>query len=134
MNRIATFIIGLALALPALFFVILGVTFLPVIGILIALPVMCVSVTFMRYGLREAAMVAVPEVSEAFEAKRAMGEMILQPEISTAPGKISKKVHSGVCVSQFIGALSHVPNVPERNSLEVEYSDNKCGSLNFAHS
>jgi hypothetical protein len=38
-NRLASMVIGIALALVGLIFIALGITFLPVIGLLIAIPV-----------------------------------------------------------------------------------------------
>jgi hypothetical protein len=47
-NRLASMVIGTALALVGLIFVALGITFLPVIGILIAIPVMMLSFNFLN--------------------------------------------------------------------------------------
>ncbi len=47
-NRVASMVIGVGLALVGLVFVVLGITFLPVIGILIAIPVMALSFNFLN--------------------------------------------------------------------------------------
>jgi hypothetical protein len=47
-NRLASMVIGTALALVGLIFIALGITFLPVIGILIAIPVMGMSFHFLN--------------------------------------------------------------------------------------
>jgi hypothetical protein len=47
-NRLASMVIGTALALVGLIFIALGITFLPVIGLLIAIPVMWMSFNFLN--------------------------------------------------------------------------------------
>lgn len=47
-NRLASMVIGTALALVGLIFIALGITFLPVIGILIAIPVLMLSFNFLN--------------------------------------------------------------------------------------
>jgi hypothetical protein len=47
-NRLASMVIGTSLALVGLIFIALGITFLPVIGILIAIPVMGLSFHFLN--------------------------------------------------------------------------------------
>jgi len=47
-NRLASMVIGTALAMVGLIFIALGITFLPVIGILIAIPVMGLSFHFLN--------------------------------------------------------------------------------------
>jgi hypothetical protein len=47
-NRLASMVIGTALALVGLIFVALGITLLPVVGILIAIPVMMLSFNFLN--------------------------------------------------------------------------------------
>jgi hypothetical protein len=47
-NRLASMVIGVGLAMVGLVFVALGITFLPVIGILIAIPVMTLSFNFLN--------------------------------------------------------------------------------------
>jgi hypothetical protein len=47
-NRVASMIIGAALAVTALVLIALGMTFLPVIGILLAVPVMGMSLYFLN--------------------------------------------------------------------------------------
>jgi hypothetical protein len=43
----------MAILVPGLFFMVLGVTFLPVIGIIMGLPIMALSVGFMVVSLRQ---------------------------------------------------------------------------------
>jgi hypothetical protein len=63
-NRLGSMVIGIALALVGLIFVALGITFLPVIGILIAIPVMMLSFNFLNPKL------SVDTVAEeAYETK-----------------------------------------------------------------
>ncbi len=47
-NRLASMVIGVALAVIGLVFIALGMTFLPVIGILLAIPVMGLSLYFLN--------------------------------------------------------------------------------------
>ncbi len=47
-NRLASMVIGVGLAMVGLVFTILGITFLPVIGVLIAIPVMALSFNFLN--------------------------------------------------------------------------------------
>lgn len=47
-NRLASMIIGVALAMIGMLFIVLGITFLPVIGILMAIPVMAISFYFLN--------------------------------------------------------------------------------------
>jgi hypothetical protein len=47
-NRLASMVIGTALAMVGLIFIALGITFLPVIGLLIAIPVMALSFNFLN--------------------------------------------------------------------------------------
>jgi hypothetical protein len=47
-NRLASMIVGVALALVGLIFIALGMTFLPLIGILLAIPVMGLSLYFLN--------------------------------------------------------------------------------------
>jgi len=47
-NRLASMVIGVGLAMVGLVFTTLGITFLPVIGILIAIPVMTLSFHFIN--------------------------------------------------------------------------------------
>ena len=47
-NRLASMVIGMALAIVGLIFIALGITFLPVIGILIAIPVIWLSFHFLN--------------------------------------------------------------------------------------
>jgi hypothetical protein len=47
-NRLASMIVGVALAVVGLIFITLGMTFLPVIGILFAIPVMGLSLYFLN--------------------------------------------------------------------------------------
>ncbi len=47
-NRLASLVVGVGLAMVGLVFVALGITFLPVIGILIAAPVMGLSFHFIN--------------------------------------------------------------------------------------
>ena len=51
-NRLASMVIGMALALVAFIFIVLGITFLPVIGLLMAIPVMWMSFCFLNPKLR----------------------------------------------------------------------------------
>ncbi len=51
-NRLASMIIGTALAVIGLIFIALGMTFLPVIGILFAIPVMGLSLYFLNPKVR----------------------------------------------------------------------------------
>ncbi len=60
-NRLASMVIGVALAMVGLVFIALGITFLPVIGILIAIPVMALSFRFLNPKL------SVDTVGEAIE-------------------------------------------------------------------
>ena len=55
-NRLASMVIGVGLAMVGLVFVALGITFLPVIGILIAIPVMALSFNFLnpKFEVKEA--------------------------------------------------------------------------------
>ncbi len=64
-NRLASMVIGTALALVGLIFIALGITFLPVIGILIAIPVMGLSFHFLNPKL--SVDTAVEEAKEARE-------------------------------------------------------------------
>ncbi len=66
-NRLASMVIGTALALVGLIFIALGITFLPVIGILIAIPVMGLSFHFLNPKL--SVDTVVEEVKEAHEEK-----------------------------------------------------------------
>jgi hypothetical protein len=52
-EKLSGFVVGLAILLPGLFFMVLGVTFLPVIGLIVGLPIMALSVRFMMVSLRE---------------------------------------------------------------------------------
>jgi hypothetical protein len=60
------------------------------------------------------------------KAKRAMSrqkgpmDVILQVVFLSGPAKISKKVHSNVCLCQSMGTLSAASWVSERNLLVVE--------------
>ena len=47
-NRLASMVIGVALAMVGMLFIALGITFLPVIGILMAIPVMAISFYFLN--------------------------------------------------------------------------------------
>ena len=47
-NRLASMVIGVELAMVGLVFTALGITFLPVIGVLIAIPVMALSFHFIN--------------------------------------------------------------------------------------
>ena len=47
-NRLASMVIGMALAVVGLIFIALGITFLPVVGILIAIPVIGLSFHFLN--------------------------------------------------------------------------------------
>jgi hypothetical protein len=62
-NRLASMVIGTALALVGLIFIALGITFLPVIGILIAIPVLGLSFHFLNPKL--SVETVVEEVKEA---------------------------------------------------------------------
>ena len=55
-NRLASMVIGVALAMVGLIFIALGITFLPVIGILIAIPLMTLSFNFLnpKFEVKEA--------------------------------------------------------------------------------
>jgi hypothetical protein len=64
-NRLASMVIGTSLALVGLIFIALGITFLPVIGILIAIPVMGLSFHFLNPKLSVDTL--VEEVKEADE-------------------------------------------------------------------
>jgi hypothetical protein len=64
-NRLASMVIGTALGLVGLIFIALGITFLPVIGILIAIPVMGLSFHFLNPKLSVDTL--VDEVKEARE-------------------------------------------------------------------
>jgi hypothetical protein len=52
-EKLSSFVVGLAILLPGLFFMVLGVTFLPVIGLIMGLPIMALSVRFMMVSLRQ---------------------------------------------------------------------------------
>ena len=52
-NKASSFVVGLAILLPGLFFMVLGVTFLPVIGLIMGLPIMALSIGFMMVSLKE---------------------------------------------------------------------------------
>ena len=60
-NRLASMVIGVSLAMVGLVFIALGITFLPVIGILIAIPVMALSFRFLNPKL------SVDTMGEALE-------------------------------------------------------------------
>jgi hypothetical protein len=63
-NRLASMVIGVSLAMVGLVFIALGITFLPVIGILIAIPVMALSFRFLNPKL------SVDTVGDAVEEAR----------------------------------------------------------------
>jgi hypothetical protein len=52
-QKVASLVVGMAILVPGLFFMVLGVTFLPVIGIIMGLPIMALSVGFMMVSLRQ---------------------------------------------------------------------------------
>ncbi len=52
-QKAAGLVIGMAMLVPALFFMVLGVTFLPVIGLIMGLPIMALSIGFMKVSLRQ---------------------------------------------------------------------------------
>ncbi len=64
-NRLASMVIGTSLAMVGLIFIALGITFLPVIGILIAIPVLGLSFHFLNPKL--SVDTVVEEVREAHE-------------------------------------------------------------------
>ncbi len=47
-ERVAGLVVGLAFVITGMLFIVLGLTFLPVIGVLIGLPVMRMSMSFLR--------------------------------------------------------------------------------------
>lgn len=69
-NTAASMVIGAAIMVPGLVFMILGVTFLPFIGLIMGLPVMALSIRFLKMSLKvqetaeEEAPVTVSEVRE----------------------------------------------------------------------
>jgi uncharacterized membrane protein len=64
-QKAASLVVGMAIFVPGLFFMVLGVTFLPVIGIIMGLPVMALSIGFMMVSLkREVESLEVKEVVE----------------------------------------------------------------------
>ena len=62
-NRVASMVIGAALALTALVLVALGMTFLPVIGMLLAIPVMAMSLYFLNPKVSVETMAEAEEVA-----------------------------------------------------------------------
>jgi hypothetical protein len=78
-QKVAGLVVGMAIFVPGLFFMVLGVTFLPVIGIIMGLPIMALSIGFMMVSLRqEVESVEVKEV--VAQDAVAVAEML-----STAP-------------------------------------------------
>lgn len=69
-NTAASMVIGAAIMVPGLVFMILGVTFLPFIGLVMGLPVMALSIRFLKMSLKaqktveEEPQVTVSEVRE----------------------------------------------------------------------
>lgn len=47
-DKVSRLMIGLAILLPGLFFMVLGVTFFPVVGLMMGLPIMTLSFQFMN--------------------------------------------------------------------------------------
>ena len=72
-NAAASMVVGAAIMVPGLVFMILGVTFLPFIGLLMGLPVMALSIRFLKMSLKvqktveEEAPVAVNAARKAVE-------------------------------------------------------------------
>lgn len=83
-NKVSSFVIGLAILLPGLFFMVLGVTFLPVIGLIMGLPIMALSIGFMMVSLKQDT-----EALSVQESPAAASEMLetasSQPEIIQLP-------------------------------------------------
>ncbi len=74
-NRLASMVIGISLGLVGLVFIALGITFLPVIGILVAIPVMMLSFKFLN-----------PKLTVETEAERVTGYELC-PSYCTWPPK-----------------------------------------------
>jgi hypothetical protein len=66
-NRLSSMVIGIALAMVGLIFIALGITFLPVIGILIAIPVMGLSFNFLNPKLGVSTL--AEEATETYEVR-----------------------------------------------------------------
>jgi hypothetical protein len=83
-EKLSSFVVGLAILLPGLFFMVLGVTFLPVIGLIMGLPIMALSVRFMMVSLRQdveslKVEVATVAVSEMLETAPKQPQIIRMP-------------------------------------------------------
>jgi hypothetical protein len=83
-EKLSSFVVGLAILLPGLFFMVLGVTFLPVIGLIMGLPIMALSVRFMMVSLRQdveslKVEVATVAVSEMLETAPKQPQIIKMP-------------------------------------------------------
>jgi len=64
-ERISSWIVAIAFGVIGLFFIILSLTFLPVIGIVVATPIMAFSLHFWKIGDRRASGYPVPAASRS---------------------------------------------------------------------
>ncbi len=54
-QKLSSVVVGIAILIPALFFMVMGVTFLPVIGLVMGLPIMALSIKFIMVSLKQEA-------------------------------------------------------------------------------